>query len=308
MGLALMDLNNVTIAIPLHKSLEFSEIIVGNIERLASHCKIIISDCTEEDNLLKDLENKYREIQNVRTIGKRNMGKGWINHWNDLMNEVHTEYFMWLSHDDEIDLNWVSENLQNLQKNPQLAGSFGLLYTYLENGKLVENCVRFPSIIKDNRKFLANSLIENWNLGIATRAVWTKSKVLPILNTQEPNDEWGDIVWIYGILLDYKISQISNVSYRKRLYIGSAHSCWRPFDLTLSKKLLLREIVRRGLSLEISEELSEICDDRLIHQKAEVLLELDHMHDQWDQLMNSKFWRITTPIRALMKFMKGFIK
>ena len=73
MGLALMDLNNVTIAIPLHKSLEFSEIIVGNIERLASHCKIIISDCTEEDNLLKDLENKYREIQNVRTIGKRNI-------------------------------------------------------------------------------------------------------------------------------------------------------------------------------------------------------------------------------------------
>ena len=308
MGLVLMDLNSVTIAIPLHKSLKFSEIIVGNIERLAAHCKIIVSDCTEEDNLLKDLENKYREIQNVRIIGKRNIEKGWINHWNDLMNEVHTEYFMWLSHDDEIDLNWVSENLQNLLKNAQLAGSFGLLCTYLENGKLVENCARFPLIIKNNRKFLANSLIENWNLGIATRAVWAKSKVLPILNTHEPNDEWGDIVWIYGILLEHKIGQISNVSYRKRLYVGSTHSYWRPFDLTLSKKLLLREIERRGLSFKIGEELSEICEDRLIHQKAELLLQLDQMHDQWDRLIDSKFWRITTPIRALMKFMKGLIK
>jgi hypothetical protein len=303
-----MDLNNVTIAIPLHKSLEFSEIIVGNIERLATHCKIIISDGTEEDNLLKDLENKYREIQNVRTIGKRNIEKGWVNHWNDLMNEVHTEYFMWLSHDDEIDLNWVSENLQNLLENPQLAGSFGLLYQYLENNRLVEHGARFPSIIENNRKYLANNLIENWNLGIATRAVWVKSKVLPILNTQEPTDEWGDIVWIYGTLLEYEIGQIDNVSYRKRWHAGSAHSYWRPFDLTLSKKFLLREIERRGLSSEISEELSEICEDRLIHQKDELLLQLDHMYDQWDLLMNSKFWRITTPIRALMKLMKGLMK
>ena len=115
-----MDLSNVTIAIPLHKSSQYKDIVLGNIDRLAGHCKIILSDCTEEDSLFKDLEIQFRTVKNVRTIGKRNMGVGWLPHWNDLMNEVETEFFMWLSHDDEIDLDWVSLNLQNLKYNLHL--------------------------------------------------------------------------------------------------------------------------------------------------------------------------------------------
>jgi hypothetical protein len=304
MGLIQMDLSSVTITIPLHKSLKFSEIISANIERLSAHCKIIVSDCKEEDSLLKDLESKYQGFKNVRVIGKRNLGEGWVCHWNDLMNEVATEYFMWLSHDDEIDLNWVSENLQNLLDNPQLAGSFGLLHQYLDNGELTEHGTRFPSISKSHRKHLANDLIENWNLGIATRAVWTKSKVLPILCTQDPMDEWGDVVWIYGTLLQHEIAQITNVSYRKRWYAGSAHSYWRPLDINLCRKFLLREIERRGLSPRIGQELYEVCEDRLIQQRDEAISQRDGLLSQWDELMNSRFWRITRPIRTFMKMAK----
>jgi hypothetical protein len=143
------------------------------------------------------------------------------------MNEVQTEYFMWLSHDDEIDLDWVSENLQNLFDNPQLAGSFGLLDQILEDGSLKEVGDKFPNLTQSKRKFRANQLINTWNLGIVVRAVWNKSKVSPFLRTQEPMDEWGDVIWIYGILLEHPISQISTVSYRKRWYAGSAHSYWR---------------------------------------------------------------------------------
>ena len=285
-----MDLSNVTIAIPLHRSLKYKDIVLGNIDRLAGHCKIILSDCKEEDSLFKDLEIQFRTVKNVRTIGKRSMGVGWLPHWNDLMNEVETEYFMWLSHDDEIDLDWVSANLQNLIDNPQLAGSFGLLDQILEDGSLKEIGDRFPAQAQSNRKYRANQLINSWNLGIAVRAVWNKSKVSPFLHTQEPMDEWGDVIWIYGILLEHPISQITAVSYRKRWYAGSAHSYWRGFDVVLARHLLHREIQLRNLPSEIAEELFEICNSHrysLIRQR--------------NKLLNLKFLRMTSPLGALLR-------
>ena len=292
-----MDLSNVTIAIPLHRSLKYKEIVLGNIDRLAGHCKIILSDCTEEDILFKDLEIQFRTVKNVCLIGKRNMDVGWLPHWNDLINNVETEYFMWLSHDDEIDLDWVSANLQNLIDNPKLAGSFGLLEQILEDGSLKEFGDRFPIPTQSNRKYRANQLIQSWNLGIATRAVWNKSKVLPFLRTQEPMDEWGDVIWIYGILLEHPISQISSVSYRKRWYAGSAHSYWRGFDIVLARHLLQREIQRRNLPLEIALELFEICENWLTHQR-------DELTHQRDELLNSKSWKLTSPLRALVRISK----
>ena len=299
-----MDLNNVTIAIPLHRSLEYKDIVLGNIDRLAGHCKIILSDCTEEDSLFKDLEIQFRAVKNVRTIGKRSIGGGWLPHWNDLMNEVETKYFMWLSHDDEIDLDWVSANLQNLMDNPQLAGSFGLLDQILEDGSLMEFGDRFPSIARSIRNFSANQLIDSWNLGIAVRAVWNKSKVLQFLPTQEPMDEWGDIVWIYGILLEHPISQISNVSYRKRWYKGSAHSYWRGFDIVLARHLLLREIQRRNLPSEIYAELLEICINQLTSHVNQLTSHVNQLTSQHDEFIESKSWKITSPLRTLMRIAK----
>jgi hypothetical protein len=306
-----MDLSNVTIAIPLHRSLEYKDIVLGNIDRLAGHCKIILSDCTEEDNLLKDLEIQFRAVKNVRTIGKRSLSIGWLPHWNDLMNEVKTEYFMWLSHDDEIDLDWVSANLQNLMDNPEFAGSFGLLVQILEDGSLKEFGDRLPSTTRNNRKNLANQLIGCWNLGIATRAVWIKSKVLPFLRTQDPMDEWGDVIWIYGILLEHPISQVSTVSYRKRWYEGSAHSYWRGLDIVLARNLLQREIERRNLPSEISAELFEICVNQLTFQVNQLNVQVNQLNVQVNQLnvqrnefLNSKSWRITSPLRALMRLAK----
>ena len=299
-----MDLSNVTIAIPLHRSLKYKDVVLGNIDRLAGHCKIILSDCTEEDNLLKDLEIQFRTVKNVRTIGKRSMGVGWLPHWNDLLNEVETDYFMWLSHDDEIDLDWVSENLQNLMDNPQLAGSFGLLDAIFESGLIRDIWGRFPTLIQSNRKYRANQLIDNWNLGIATRAVWDKSKVLPFVLTQDPMHEWGDVIWIYGILLEHPISQISTVSYKKRLYAGSASSYFRAFDVVLARRLLQCEIERRNLPLEIALELFEICENWLTHQRDELTHQRDELTHQRDELLNSKSWKITSPLRALVKIFK----
>jgi hypothetical protein len=292
----------------MHRSLKHKSIILGNVERLFGHCKIILSDCTEEDSLFKDLEIQFRNVKNVRTIGKRNVGIGWLPHWNDLMNEVETDFFMWLPHDDEIDLDWVSANLQNLVDNPQFAGSFGLLEQILEDGSRKEIWDRFPTLTHSNRKYRANQLIDNWNLGIAVRAVWDKSKVLPFLLTQDPIHEWGDVIWVYGILLEHPISQISTVSYRKRWYAGSASTFFRIFDVVLARNALQHEIERRNLPLEIAAELFEICENHLSHQKDELQLQKDQLTQQWVDLFNSKFWRITSPLRALMKLAKYLVK
>ena len=288
-----MEFKEVTIAIPLYRSLKFKDIVFKNIEKLVGHCKIIISDCTEEDNLLQDLKILYLNSPNVRVIEKRNIGEGWVSHWNDLMNQVDTEYFMWLSHDDEIDLSWISKNLQNLKDNRQLAGSFGILEQIFEDGSLKEFGARFPDSIQNTRNYLANQLIESWHLAIAVRAVWNKSKVLPFLRTYGPQDEWADVAWVYGILLEHPISQIATVSYRKRWHAGSAHADWTEFDLVVLLPILRREIERRKLSLEIFGELFEICEGKLIGQRQE-----------WAALLNSTFWRITAPLRTFMKIIK----
>lgn len=319
-----MNLNEVTIAIPLHNGSEFSEIVFANIQRLSQHCQIIVSDCTENDDLLEKVLMKFGNYANLSIIRKRNLETGWVPHWNDLMERAQTKYFMWLSQDDEVELEWVTENFRNLEDHPDLAGSFGLLYRVLEDSSAVEYDERFPVSHRRSFKFLANELINSWNLGIATRAIWNKSKVLPILDTQDPNSEWADIVWIYGTLLEHKIGQINNVSYRKRWYKGSAHSNWRPFDILLARNLLLREINRRNLSLEPGVELLEICLanqikqindlsinwNNLMHEKDQHLNELNREKNQHlnelNKVLTSKSWRLTQPIRAAMKSLRNF--
>jgi hypothetical protein len=288
-----MVFENVTITIPLYRSIKFKDIVLKNIEKLVGACNIIISDCTEEDNLLQDIKTLYLDFPNVRIIGKRNIGEGWVLHWNDLMNQVDTEYFMWLSHDDEIDLSWISENMQNLKNNPQLAGSFGLLERVFEDGSLMEFGARFPGIVDNKRNFRANQLIEGWHLAIALRAVWNKSKVFPFLRTYGAQDEWADVVWVYGVLLEHPIDQISIGSYRKRWHAGSAHADWTEFDLVVLLPFLKQEIERRNLSLEIFGELFEICEGKIINQRRE-----------WNELLNSTFWRITAPLRTFMRIIK----
>lgn len=286
-----MDLSNVTVAIPLYQSLKYSDIIIQNIDRLVNHCKVIVSDPSESDSLLLRIESHFQGKDNLRVIGKRTLEKGWVTHWNDLMNEVDTKYFMWLSHDDEIDLDWVVENLRNLLTNPNLAGSFGLLDRILDDGSRIEYGERLPTSNVKSREFKANQLLESWHLGIATRALWDKSKVLPMLNTWDPFDEWADIIWVYGILLEHNISQIDTVSYGKRYYAGSTHSFFRPFNSILARELLIREINRRNLPLGVIEELLQINQDLLTQVKALIL--------------NSRSWKLIKPFRPIIRFFKS---
>ena len=109
-----MNLNDVTVAIPLHNGADYSEIVFANIERLVEHCKLIVSDDSENDDLLDKVSLKFGSYPNILIIGKRNLEKGWVTHWNDLLSRIETKYFMWLPQDDEIELAWISENLSNL--------------------------------------------------------------------------------------------------------------------------------------------------------------------------------------------------
>jgi hypothetical protein len=307
-----MNLNDVTVAIPLHNGADYSEIVFANIERLVEHCNLIVSDDTESDDLLEKVALKFGSHPNLLIVGKRNLEKGWVTHWNDLLLRIETNYFMWLPQDDEIEFAWISENLRNLINNPTLAGSFGLQFGNLMN-ELVEYGARLPSVTENSRKYLANSLIERWPaIGVATRSVWDKSKVLPILHTRSPNDEWADIIWIYGTLLQHPIGQVYNASYKKRWHSRSASSTWKTFDVVSARYFLFREINRRNLSLEPWVELLEIClakqlkqvndltnrNNTLIQRNNEQIIELN-------RALNSKIWTFNRLFRNLIKRFKS---
>ena len=278
-----------TLLIPLHLGHRWSNVVLSSIDKFIDVCKIIVSDCDESDTLLSEISKKYQGHKNFEVLGKRKLDKGWVAHWNDLLLRVDTKYFMWLSQDDEIDIDWLSVNLNILKENELLAGSFGKIHRIKEGGAIETfNLANMNTHPISNFNIEVHELIKVWNFGIATRAIWDKSKVKPILKTQEPNDEWADIVWIYGTLLEHPIMENSRSVYRKRWYQGSAHSSWRPFTIYSALPFLKREIERRSLSDSVVVELLELCKDALTQERDQLTQERDQLTQERDQLTHER--------------------
>lgn len=240
-------LDDMTVAIPLYRGKDWEDVVFSNINELAGICRIMISDCTEEDSLFQEIMETYSSVATIQFLGRRSIQPGWIAHWSDLLSRSQTEFFMWLPQDDEIGADWIVRNRDSLLENIDLAGAFGIIHRVNRDGSTEPFGVKMPIRIKP-RNVQALDLLGRWNLGIAMRSVWRTSKVLPMLETQPPNGEWGDLVWIYGTLLQHKIAQNLDVIYRKRWHTGSAHDKWRPFIPIFALRFLVREMNRRNLS------------------------------------------------------------
>lgn len=217
---------DITVLIPLHDSLRFIEVVRRNIGELSPMARVIVSDPLESDGALRQLERDHGRDPNVTFVGRRELGTGWVPHYNDLLSRTRTPFFMWLAHDDEIDASYLSVCRERLRTDRALGGVVGHIEPVRGEGLLDVPQKRYPdpSAVAKHR-FYANALLFEWNLGVLFRAVFRTKGARPVPETYD-GDQYADIVWAYGFCLDYRVAQEPSAVYRKRFFPDSTHQQW----------------------------------------------------------------------------------
>ena len=90
---------STTVAIPMHASGPFIDVINANIAALPDDVEIILSDHTRVDDAIERLQELHGDDDRVRFV-RESDGIGIIDHYNRLFREANGDYFMWMPHDD----------------------------------------------------------------------------------------------------------------------------------------------------------------------------------------------------------------
>lgn len=299
----------VTILIPLHQSMRFFSTIDKNIAALSSSYKVIVSDSGELDDTLTLLRQKWDSCNNVVFFGKRKIGQGWIPHYNDLLARVETQFFMWLAHDDEIEISYVERCLTHLANDQNINGVVGHLVSIEGAGLVNQHYPLLPTKLNVNQyAFESNRLLLEWNLGILFRAVFRTHDAKPIKSAYK-GDQFADVIWAYGFCLAHSIVQEPSAEYRKRVYSGSTHSQWdHQIMAPACLPFLLQEIEESPLTERdravCRQELVTCVASRIIGQFELAQAAVDLLRIQRDDTLRSLSWRLTAPIRGLVDFVK----
>lgn len=216
--------DDVTVLIPLHRSAQWFDVVDANIERLLPRVRMIVSDPFGEDDTLDRLRAKWSSPR-IEFVGRRPLERGWVAHYNDLLERCSTTFFLWLAHDDEIDADYVDRCRDAIDADPGATGAFGGIDPidgFGASGPLVE-C---PSRVVEGGSRGALDALAGWTLGIAFRSVFRTEGSRPIPHTTAI-DEWADLVWLFGRLLDGPLVHVPGARYRKRFVADSTHTEWR---------------------------------------------------------------------------------
>jgi len=169
--------------------------------------ELIISDNASTDetkNICLEFEKKDKRIQYIRQ--KENKGAAY--NFKFVLDKSRGEYFMWAAADDYWFPDFIKENLQNLQKKDQFAGSIskvifkdksGNIYPSLADSEIVGSTLSrikfFLSEPGDNSRFY--SLF--------------KRKYIKNIKLNKYRFHGADWFFIYKVLLEYKLTSSNKV-------------------------------------------------------------------------------------------------
>jgi hypothetical protein len=240
----LSDKDYLTVIFPLHRALQWIDIISENIKLCPQNCQIIISDRTLLDNAV--LELKKRHQNDARIIFLDKVGPaGWREHVNWLLPMLKTELFSIMPQDDSITPLYYQRLVDVMIKKPQVSLTFGpiVAHNFENNSEPVQfeslpfNTELRPTWVE------AIELEQNWNLGIAYRGVIRRNLAQPIAATI--SDQAADIIWVFGIALRGYLTEVSDAVYHKRYHADSAHVGWRTLTVKERYNFLRRELFRQ---------------------------------------------------------------
>ncbi len=295
------------VAIPLHRSRPWLDNVVANVHRLAGRAAVTISDATGEDDSLALLQRDLASVAGVEWLGPRSIAPGWVSHCNDLLERSTEEYFAWLPHDDEVEIDWVIQAEARLDALPEAVLALGTVEPVDEPGVTMGGTRIEPfSPFSDSdvsarvQHALEECLVGDASLlGAAFRGVMRRTLAAPLPRTRD-DGEWSDILWAMRMLTRGPFVAIPS-TYRKRWHPASAHASWGDARR--------RPELRTGWLPEALDDLEEVERDFLLAAAwtAEAIVLRDQVLAAGSgaeaqiraEFEHSRSWRITKPLRRL---------
>jgi hypothetical protein len=220
--------HRTTVAIPLHASAPWFDVIAANLERLAGHARLVVSDPTGLDDTLARLRAGREDLDGIewRTTST---APGWVAHCNALLEEATTEYFMWLPHDDDVDADWIRESQEALDADGSAALAIGVTEA-VGRGRPARDMVIDPLLTDPDVERRLAAVVDIWlhgdlsTLGVAFRGVF-RTRIAAPLPQLDDVGSWADLLWAGGLVRAGRFATIS-ARYLKRYHDTNTHSSW----------------------------------------------------------------------------------
>ncbi len=221
----------VTVAIPLHRSAPFVDVVSANIHRIAGDdVEILISDRTRCDDALGVLRDRHGRDPRISFLRDTD-DPGWVDHHNALLRRARGRYFMWMAHDDDFPADYVSRLSAVLDAHVDALLAFGGLRVIDVDGNPVEVSYlpEMPIALgRMSRADEAIALLHRWNLGIASRGLCRRDELLrrrlTIRHTRGDVD--ADAYWVFAVVCAGSVVFDPKCSVAKRVVPGSGSAHW----------------------------------------------------------------------------------
>lgn len=265
----------ITVAIPLYRSGRFLDVICQNISNLPTEgVVILLSDRHGDDDALDKLQEQFANDHRIRFLRATDR-IDWVDHYNFLLQEATTDYFMWMPHDDTFPPGYVTGLVQDLEANPDAWLSFGDIVRVEVATQVYERMYmpfRFQRRLTYHRPYRAVQLLCFWNIGIPFRGVFNRKRVLEqnlFIRKARNGPDFADVYWMFGVGLRGRFVYNSRQYCLKRYYATSTHAPWRVQDFFIyssAGRQLLRSYIDEaglsaptGLKLKAAIELWAFC-------------------------------------------------
>jgi hypothetical protein len=220
---------STTVAIPMHASCPFVDVISANIAALPEDVEIILSDHTRVDDAIERLHGRHADDPRVRFVAASD-GIGIVDHYNRLLREARGEYFMWMPHDDTFAPEYVPLLRTALDANPSANLAFGRLRPIgLDGETLLDKlnaCAEPPiELGRLPRVDEAIYLWQYWGIWIPYRGLMRRREVLrrKLFLRHGPREHWHDQTWVFAMTVLAPIVFVPECACDKRFHLTSHH-------------------------------------------------------------------------------------
>lgn len=221
----------VTVAIPLHRSAPFVDIVSANIERIHGDTEILVSDHTLLDDAIDRVRERHGDDPRV-VFDARALDHGWVDHYNALLRMARGQYFMWMPHDDDFPADYVPLLADALDGAPRAILACGSVRAIDLDGRPrpdLEHAGPTPRPRDRHPRFVeALRLRTSWNLAIPFRGLMRRDEVLRrrLWIRHKLGDEGADASWVFALLSCAPIVFEPRCTSLKRYHPTSAHAAW----------------------------------------------------------------------------------
>lgn len=199
----------LTIAIPLHRSRRFVDVVSANIDGIdRDDVEILVSDRTGLDDALDVLAARYADDRRVVPLREVD-GADWVGHYNALLRRGRGTYFGFMPHDDDFRPGWVQTLVGCLDAEPDVVMAFGRVVAIGVDGHVPPQRARHrlpPADLGVGRPWTvydALDALESWSPSTAARGIFRRAPVvdrgLLLPRTRDGVD--ADAAWVFGVAL-----------------------------------------------------------------------------------------------------------